>query len=256
VIGQDEEQISTKETQAPESRLAVVVLSIVLGDAIKKSIPGTRVQEIRAKSPDRVTRLTVAAGSTRIKIEPNEVIRGAVFPAEDRDLTRRAEDLFELSVTAQTLSPADLYAGKLCAALDRQHPRDLFDVRLLLDNEGITDEIRKAFVVYLASHDRPMHELLDPKPKNIRRIFDNEFTGMTVDPVSYEDLINARETLVETLIRELTDGEREFLISLKAGQPKWNSIGINGIENLPAVQRKLMNIRRSVQKSRRSCWKS
>jgi predicted nucleotidyltransferase component of viral defense system len=215
-----------------------------IADAIKKSIPGTRVQEIRAKSPDRVTRLTVAAGSTRIKIEPNEVIRGAVFPAEDRDLTRRAEDLFELSVTAQTLSPADLYAGKLCAALDRQHPRDLFDVRLLLDNEGITDEIRKAFVVYLASHDRPMHELLDPKPKNIRRIFDNEFTGMTVDPVSYEDLINARETLVETLIRELTDGEREFLISLKAGQPKWNSIGINGIENLPAVQWKLMNIKK------------
>jgi hypothetical protein len=128
--------------------------------------------------------------------------------------------------------------------LDRQHPRDLFDVRLLLDNEGITDEIRKAFVVYLASHDRPMHELLDPKPKNIRRIFDNEFTGMTVDPVSYEDLINARETLVETLIRELTDGEREFLISLKAGQPKWNSIGINGIENLPAVQWKLMNIKK------------
>jgi hypothetical protein len=66
--------------------------------------------------------------------------------------------------------------------LDRQHPRDLFDVKLLLDNEGITDEIRKAFVVYLASHDRPMHELLDPKAKNIRGIYENEFAGMTVDP--------------------------------------------------------------------------
>ena len=96
---------------------------------IKKSIPGTRIQETHAKNPDRVTRLTVAVGSTRIKIEPNEVIRGSVFPSEDRDLTRRAEDLFELSVTAQTLSLADLYAGKLCAALDHQHPRDLFDVR-------------------------------------------------------------------------------------------------------------------------------
>ena len=175
-----------------------------IAGAIKKSIPGTRVQEARAKNPDRVTRLTVAVGSTRIKIEPNEVIRGSVFPAEDRELTRRAEESFELSVTAQTLSLADLYAGKLCAALDRQHPRDLFDVRLLLDNDGITDEIRKAFVVYLASHDRPMHELLDPKPKNVRRIFENEFAGMTVDPVSYEDLINARATLVETLKRELT----------------------------------------------------
>lgn len=183
-------------------------------------------------------------GSTRIKIEPNEVIRGSVFPAEDRDLTRRAEDLFELSVTAQTLSLADLYAGKLCAALDRQHPRDLFDLKLLLDKEGITEETRKSFVVYLASHHRPMHELLNPKPKNVRRIFENEFAGMTVDPVRYEDLINARETLVETLKRELTHGEREFLISLKAGQPKWHSIGIQGIENLPAVQWKLMNIKK------------
>ena len=213
-----------------------------IADGIKKSIPATRVQETHAKNPDRVTRLTVAMGATRIKIEPNEVIRGAVFPAEDRDLTRRAEDLFELSVTAQTLSLADLYAGKLCAALDRQHPRDLFDVKLLLDHEGLTDEIRKAFVVYLASHDRPMHELLDPKPKNVRRIFENEFAGMTVDPVSYEELIAARNTLIETLRKELTHGEREFLVSLKAGQPKWSSIGIEGIENLPAVQWKLMNI--------------
>jgi hypothetical protein len=117
-------------------------------------------------------------------------------------------------------------------------------VKLLLDNEGITDEIRKAFVVYLASHDRPMHELLDPTPKNIRKIYDNEFAGMTVDSVSYEDLIAARDTLIMTLRKELTSGEREFLVSLKAGQPKWNSIGIEGIEKLPAVQRKLTNVRK------------
>lgn len=211
---------------------------------IKKSIPGTRVQETHAKNPDRVTRLTVAVGSTRIKIEPNEVIRGSVYPAGDRDLTRRAEELFELSVTAQTLSLADLYAGKLCAALDRQHPRDLFDVKLLLDNEGITDEIRKAFVVYLASHDRPMHELLDPKPKNVRRIFENEFAGMIVDAVTYDELIAARETLIATLTSRLTAGEKEFLLSLKAGQPKWDLLGIEGIAKLPAVQWKLLNIRK------------
>jgi hypothetical protein len=126
--------------------------------------------------------------------------------------------------------------------LDRQHPRDLFDVKLLLGNEGITDEIRKAFVVYLASHDRPIHELLDPPAKSIRRIYENEFAGMTVDSVSYEDLIAARDTLIDTLRKELTSGEREFLISLKAGKPKWNSIGIEGVENLPAVRWKLANI--------------
>jgi predicted nucleotidyltransferase component of viral defense system len=212
--------------------------------AIKKAIAGTRVQETREQSPERVTRVTVSIGPTRIKIEPNEVIRGAVFPAEERELTPRAQEMFELSVTAQTLSLADLYGGKLCAALDRQHPRDLFDVKLLLQNEGITEEIRKAFVVYLASHDRPMHELLDPTRKNIRRIYENEFAGMTVDSVAYEDLIAARETLVKTLGRTLSNDEREFLLSVKAGQPKWNLIGIIGIENLPAIQWKLLNVKK------------
>lgn len=179
-----------------------------------------------------------------MKIEPNEVIRGAVYPVEERELTQRAEDLFELSVAAQTLSLADLYGGKLCAALDRQHPRDLFDVNLLLDNEGITEEIRKAFVVYLVSHERPIHELLDPTLKNIRSICENEFAGMTMDPVSYEDLISARKTIVEMLRKELTKGEREFLVSLKAGEPKWDLVGIDGVEKLPAVQWKLTNVRK------------
>jgi len=89
-------------------------------------------------------------------------------------------------------------------------------VKLLLENEGITEAIRKAFVTYLASHDRPMHELLDPKPKNLRRIFENEFTGMIVDEVNYDELIVARETLLKTLTKTLTDGEKEFLAQIGA----------------------------------------
>ena len=113
-----------------------------------------------------------------------------------------------------------------------------------MDNEGITEDTRKAFVVYLASHDRPMHELLDPTRKDVRRIYENEFSGMAVDEVSYDELIAARETLVETLRKELTNDEREFLVSLKAGQPKWNLMGIEGLEKLPAVQWKLTNIKK------------
>ncbi len=218
--------------------------------AITKTIPGARVRESRVQKPERVTRLIVATGQTRIKIEPNEVIRGSVFPAEERELTRRAEDLFERSVTARTLSLADLYGGKLCAALDRQHPRDLFDVAILLKHEGITDEIRKAFVVYLASHDRPMHELLNPTRKDTRRIYESEFAGMTVEEMAYEDLVAARETVIETLRKRLTDDEKTFLGSLKAGQPNWGVMGIEGIEKLPALQWKLMNIRKMSAKKR------
>ena len=210
--------------------------------AIKRAIPGVKIQESQGQEPHRITKLVVATGQTRIKIEPNEVIRGSVFPPEERELTPRAEHMFERSVTAWVLSIPDLYGGKICAALDRQHPRDLFDVKVLLEKEGMTDKIRKAFVVYLASHDRPMSELLDPNRKDIRQIYESEFAGMTIDSVSYEDLLKARENLIETLRKELSNDEKAFLISLKEGQPKWSLIGIEGIENLPAVQWKLMNI--------------
>ncbi len=221
-----------------------------IATAIKKAIPGSRVQESRAQAPARIAKLIVAAGQTRIKIEPNEVIRGSVFATEERELTRSTEEMFELSVTAQTLSVADLYGGKLCAALDRQHPRDLFDVMVLLENEGITEHIRKAFVVYLASHDRPINELLDPTRKDIRRVYESEFAGMTIKGVGYEDLIGARETLIQTLKEELTEGEKAFLVSLKKGQPDWNALAIQGIEKLPALQWKLMNIEKMSDRKR------
>jgi len=172
------------------------------------------------------------------------VIRGAVWPPVERELTKRAEETFELSVTSRSLSTADLYGGKICAALDRQHPRDLFDIKILLDNEGITNNIRKAFVVYLASHDRPLSELLGFMRKDVRQIYESEFAGMTAEDVRYEVLVAARETLIETLLRDLTAKEKGFLVSLKEGQPKWDLLELKGIEMLPAIQWKLMNIRK------------
>ena len=77
------------------------------------------------------------------------------------------------------VSFADLYGGKIVAALDRQHPRDLFDVRDLLANEGIDDALRRAFIVYLLSHDRPMSEVLAPTRKDIAGEFARGFQGMT-----------------------------------------------------------------------------
>ncbi len=212
--------------------------------AIEKTITGAKVRKSRAQKPARLTKLFVATGPTRIKIEPNEIIRGSVFPAEEHELSRQAEDLFELSATAQTLSIADLYGGKLCAALDRQHPRDLFDVKLLLGNEGITDKILEAFVVYLASHNRPIHELLNPTRKDVRRIYENEFAGMATEEVPYEDLIEARDALIGLLRKNLTDSEKTFLVSLQSGEPDWDVMGINGIENLPAIRWKLANIKK------------
>ena len=139
-----------------------------------------------------------------------------------------AQSRFRAGARITTLADADLYGGKLCAALDRQHPRDLFDVRLLLRNEGITPAIRRAFVVYLASHTRPMHELLQPNLIDITDAFERQFIGMTLDPVTIDELVDARHDLVEILVPSLDDSEKTFLLSMKSGDPDWGVLGIEG----------------------------
>ncbi len=147
-----------------------------------------------------------------------------------------------MALSVATLSTADLYGGKICAALDRQHPRDLFDIKLLLENEGLTDAIRKAFIVYLVSHDRPLHELIDPPRKDFRKVFENEFSGMTDISVSYAELVAARECLFTRLRHELTGAERKFILSVKEGSPAWELLALPGVDKLPAIQWKLQNI--------------
>jgi hypothetical protein len=171
-------------------------------------------------------------------------MRGSAFPCVDLDLSERAEELFEMAFTVKTLSFADLYGGKICAALDRQHPRDFFDIKVLLENEGITDKIRQAFVVYLASHNRPMNELLNPNLKDIKQVYENEFLGMTRIDVTCEELEQTRDRLISIIHKDLRANEKEFLLSIKKGVPEWNLMDIEGIDKLPALQWKLINIKR------------
>jgi len=49
--------------------------------------------------------------------------------------------------------------------------RDVSNMIILLLNETITDEIRQAFVIYLASHDRLMNDLRDSPRHELIQIF-------------------------------------------------------------------------------------
>jgi predicted nucleotidyltransferase component of viral defense system len=211
--------------------------------AIRKAVPGATVHESRLRGTDYVAKLSVRTAEATTKIEPNLVLRGTVFSPIERELCEQAEALFEVSATANTLAVADLYGGKLCAALDRQHPRDIFDVKILMENEGLTDEIRTAFILYLASHDRPMSELLAPKLKDFRQVFEHEFAGMAAEDVDYEELVAIRDRLIETIRNTMTANEKKFLLSIKQGDPDWALIPVAGIDQLPAIQWKLINIR-------------
>ncbi|MCU7375146.1 nucleotidyl transferase AbiEii/AbiGii toxin family protein [Paucibacter sp. O1-1] len=188
------------------------------------------------------TKLLVRRGGVQVKVEVNFVMRGTVQPVRQASLTPTARDVLMADVEIPVVSLEDLYGGKLVAALDRQHPRDLFDVMQLFAHEGVTPAIRRALVVYLACSNRPVHEVLFPPLRDIRHDFEHNFQGMTADPVPLESLLAARERLVQELQRDLDDDERRFLLSLVAGAPNWALLNVAHLEHLPGVRWKLHNL--------------
>jgi len=216
-------------------------LNDIAADIVHR-ITGSVVNKLLSEA--RTVKLLVQHNGAQIKIEPNTVQRGTFFPVETHQLCQQATDEFELSTTVTMISSAELYGSKITAALDRQHARDLFDVKLLFDNEGLTEEIRKAFVIYLASHPRPMSELLSPNEKNIETEFKTQFQGMTVAPVELDELLVTRTALITSINEDLTRNEREFLLSVKKGEPVWSLMDIAGIDKLPAIQWKIQNIQK------------
>ena len=188
------------------------------------------------------TKLLVRRGPVQVKIEVNFVMRGTVRPVHQASLTPTARDVLMADLEIPVVSLEDMYGGKLVAALDRQHPRDLFDVMQLFAHEGITPGIRRAFVVYLASSNRPVHEVLFPPLRDIRHDFEHNFQGMTAEPVPLDALLAARELMVREIQQGLDEDERRFLLSLVAGAPEWALLGIDQLEHLPGVRWKLQNL--------------
>lgn len=100
---------------------------------LRLGIPGSQVTEV--KTDEAVTRLFVRTEGVQIKVEVTPVLRGCVYQPELRAVSPTVEDSFGFA-EIKVVSFPDLYAGKIVAALDRQQPRDLFDARDLLANEG------------------------------------------------------------------------------------------------------------------------
>ncbi len=218
-------------------------------DRIRGDIRGAEVIPVQSAENKAVTRLFVRANNVQIKIEITPVLRGCVFEPELRSVTRKVEDTFGFA-EIQVVSFPDLYAGKIVAALDRQHPRDFFDVRDLLANGAITDDLRKAFIVYLLSHNRPFSEVLQPPRHDIGQEFVRGFNGMTEVPVTVEQLNEARESLIAKIVGEMPEDHRRFLISVKSGKPDWDLLGVRGADTLPAVRWRLDNLAKLDQAKR------
>lgn len=188
------------------------------------------------------TKLLVRRGNIEVKVEVNFVMRGTVHPVRTATLTPMARDMLMADLELPVVSLEDVYGGKLVAAMDRQHPRDLFDVMQLFEHEGITSGIQRAFVIYLASHNRPVHEVLFGPTKDISQEYERNFSGMTTQPVELSELLHARARMFSELQNGLTAVERQFLISLVSAKPAWELLDSNHIEYLPGIRWKLQNL--------------
>lgn len=176
-----------------------------------------------------------------IKIEPNYTIRGTVHPVSLLDVVPMVRDRFGFA-KMNVLAFEELYAGKFCAALDRQHPRDLFDVNKLYETHpSLPEELIQCFIVYLLGHNRPVHELLDCEFQDRHESFDNEFVGMTNELCDYADLQDSLLRLKNDLKLRLVP-YKKFISSFLALQADFSDFPIPGVQNLPAIQWKLRNL--------------
>ena len=223
----------------PEALAGIAAAMKRIEAGVLAAIPGARVT--RYEREGTILRLLVIAEGTQVKIEVSPVLRGVVHEPALMAVTEAVEDAFGFAETT-VVSFEDLYAGKLVAALDRQHPRDLFDVQGLLAQEGLTDGLREAFIVYLLSHNRPMGEVLSGRVKDLADEYRDGFEGMTKTPVSIETLIETQLQLIDDLIGNMPPGHRAFLLGFERGAPDWSQLGVPHAQDLPAVRWRQKNL--------------
>jgi hypothetical protein len=130
----------------------------------------------------------------------------------------------------------------------------LFDVNFCLDNEGLLEEIKKAFIVYLISHGRPIVELLNPNMTDIATVYEQEFTGMTDEKLELKDLTDTFNTLKKLIKTSLNDNEKEFLLSVKRKEPAWELLGLKDIDKLPSVKWKQINLGRMTSEKHKEAY--
>lgn len=176
----------------------------------------------------------------QVKIEVNQTKRGVVGgECLSIPLSEKAQNEFSLFCEAKIVPLTQLYGGKIAAALSRQHPRDLFDVKYM---DIPLDESLEGLIFCLLGSDRPIYESFAPSLIDQREAMENQFTGMTDIPFTYEEFEETRAKLINDVRSLMTDADKKFLISFESGQPEWDGYEFEYFKDYPSVQWKLLNL--------------
>jgi predicted nucleotidyltransferase component of viral defense system len=187
-------------------------------------------------------KLFVQNDVAEVKVEVNHIFRGTLLPTKAVPLTQAAQDLFTAEIAIPMLDTAEIYGSKLVAAMDRQHPRDIFDVLKMYEKFGLDAAFVDCFVAYLAGHNRPVHEVLFSADAPLEAIYENHFRGMTSDEVSLETLARTRANMKRDLPRALTPKHKDFLLTLVRAAPEWDLMPFPHLQEIPALKWKLANL--------------
>ena len=176
----------------------------------------------------------------QVKIEVNQTKRGIIGgEVQTLPLCDKAQEEFGMYCEAVIVPQTLLYGGQIAAALSRQHPRDLFDVKHM--NIPLKD-VREGLIFCLLGSDRPIHESFAPMLIDQHAAMENQFEGMTDIPFSYEEFEQTRNQLIADVRNLMTDADKNFLLSFEAGEPLWDGYEFEYFRNYPSVQWKLLNL--------------
>lgn len=198
--------------------------------------------DVAIRGSDVSRKLYCSDADTLIKIEPNFILRGNIYPVRQLSICDAISALTQMDASMNVLSRAELYGGKFCAALDRQHPRDLFDVAQFYKSSAITDEIKSGFLALALGHNRPLHELLNPTLQGHEDIFNQQFAGMTDTPFSYQEHQDTFARLHEELLNSLADDDKQHLLDFVSLNGRPEDFGIPHLAELPAIIWKRKNL--------------
>ena len=209
---------------------------------LKTTFPHIRFED--EKRAEEELKLLCTKDNAIVKVEVNQINRGLISEPCTKILCSRAENEFDRFCEIKTVSIGQLWGGKLNAAIERQHPRDIFDVKNMLQEIGFTEEIKQGFLFFLLCGKRPIDEIINPNFTNQRVIFNSQFSGMTDEEFTYEEFEKTREELILLIQKSLTQSDKEFLLSFLSGNPYWKDFDYS---KYPAIKWKQLNINKLKQ---------
>ncbi len=187
-------------------------------------------------------KIVVSRDNVSVKIEVNYNFRGTLLPVTPMRIATKAGELFAAEATVPSLAQEELYGGKIVAALDRQHPRDFFDVKEMLLRRHLDEAVMDCFVCYLSGHNLTVHDVLFSTDKNMTAMYEQQFEGMTSEPVPLAELEEARQSLRQRLREGLQDRHKQFLLGLVRLEPDWSLMPFAHLQELPALKWKMQNL--------------